>query len=278
MRIFRTAVCVVFAVVTALFGFLYVKDKLGTDSSVPVITVADGVSEVSVNITDEELLDGVTAYDEKDGDITDKLIVESVSKFTDYGVCKVTYAVCDSDNHVATATKKIKYTDYTSPRFYSKDSLCFASNAAIDLSDKIRVDDCLDGDITDNLILTTEDLTPRTEGSYSVKATVTNSRGDTSELDIPIIVESKSPDAPVIELNDYIVYTAKNKKVNVKSFVKSVTDKNGDEIDADVRVDFEPDYSTDGVYKADFYAENGDGDEGHTFMIVVVGSGENEQK
>lgn len=272
VRVFRTAVCVVFAAVTVLFGFLYVKDKLSTDLSVPVIKVDSEISEVSVNITDSGLLEGVTAYDEKDGDITDKIIIESVSKFTDYGLCKVTYAVCDSDNHVATASKKIKYTDYTSPKFYSKEPLCFADNVSIDLSDKIGVTDCIDGDISDNLILTTENLTPRTEGTYSVKATVTNSRGDTAELDIPIIVEEKNSNAPIIELSDYIVYTPKNKKVNIKSYIKGVTDKNGNEIDAEVKVDFEPNYSKSGVYKADFYTENADGYEGHTFMIVVVGS------
>ena len=48
-----------------------------------------------------------------------EVIVESVSRFTDKGVCKVTYAVCDSDNHIAKATRKIIYTDYVSPTFFS---------------------------------------------------------------------------------------------------------------------------------------------------------------
>ena len=55
---------------TALFSVLFIKDKLTADTSRPVITVDSELSEVSVKVTDEELLKGVTAYDEKDeGDI-----------------------------------------------------------------------------------------------------------------------------------------------------------------------------------------------------------------
>ena len=118
MRAFKIAVCVVFVAVTALFSVLFIKDKLTADTSRPVITVDSELSEVSVKVTDEELLKGVTAYDEKDKDITDKIIVESISKFIEKGVCKVTYAVCDSDNHIATATKKMSRERWSATRAF----------------------------------------------------------------------------------------------------------------------------------------------------------------
>lgn len=273
MRIFRVAVCFVFVAVTVLFGVLYAKDKLTADSSFPVITIDSELSEVSVKITEEELLEGITAYDEKDKDITDKIIVESVSKFSEKGVCKVIYAVCDSDNHVATATKKIKYTDYTSPEFYVTSSLCFSVNEIINLSGKIGAKDCIDGDISSNLILTSQNITPRVAGSYSVEATVTNSRGDTSTLEIPVIVEHKNSNAPDINLKSYMVYTDLNKKINPKSYVAGVADKNGKTLDAEVTVKSNVNYSIPGVYTVDFYAEDEDGNEGHSFMVVVVGGG-----
>lgn len=278
MRLFRTAVCIVFVAVTVLFGFLHIKDKITSDSSVPVITVDNELTEVSVKVTDEGLLEGVTAYDEKDKDLTDKIIIESVSKFTEYGVCRVTYAVCDSDNHVATATKKIKYTDYKSPQFYANESLCFSDKQNIDLSGIIGVNDCIDGDISDNLILTTQNLTPREAGEYSVQATVTNGRGDTATLDIPIIVESKEAGAPDIKLSEYIVYTDLNKKINPQKYISEVLDENGEKTDADVSVKSSVNYSKAGVYTVDFYANGNNGSKGHTFMTVVVGGDKNEQK
>lgn len=276
MKIFRVAVCVVFVAVTVLFGTLYVKDKLNTDSSVPVITVDSDLTEVSVSVTDEQLLAGVTAYDEKDGDITDKIIVESVSKFSEKGVCKVTYAVCDSDNHVATAFKKIKYTDYTSPEFYAHGSLCFSVSETINLSGVIGATDCIDGDISSNLILTSQNIVSRVEGNYIVDATVTNSRGDTSTLEIPVKVEPKSITAPEINLKEYIVYTDLNKSVSPKSYIKSVTDKNGNEIDVDVTIKSDINFKAPGIYTVDFYAKDEEGNEGHDFMVVVVGSGDYE--
>ena len=274
MRAFKIAVCVVFVAVTALFSVLFIKDKLTADTSRPVITVDSELSEVSVKVTDEELLKGVTAYDEKDKDITDKIIVESISKFIEKGVCKVTYAVCDSDNHVATATKKIRYTDYTPPKFYMTVAPCFSTNETVNLSGKVGARDAIDGDISDNLVLTSQNFVQRTAGTYIVEATVTNSRGDTAELEIPVTVEHKALNAPVITLSDYIIYSDINRSVDFKSYIKSVSDRNGETPKDEPTVRTNADFSKPGVYTADFYVEDSDKTEGHTSMIIVVGYGE----
>lgn len=274
MRAFKIAVCFIFVAVTALFSVLFVKDKLTTDTSYPVITVDSELSEVSVKVTDAELLKGVTAYDAKDKDLTDKIIIESISKFTEKGVCKVTYAVCDSDNHVATATKKIRYTDYTSPKFYMTTAPCFSTNETVNLSGKVGAVDVIDGDISASLVLTSQNFVQRTAGTYTVEATVTNSRGDTVELEIPVTVEPKPAQAPVITLSDYIIYTDLNKSIDLKRYIKSVTDRNGETPDDEPTVRTNADFSKPGVYTADFYVEDSDKTEGHTSMIIVVGYGE----
>ena len=112
MKLLRIGVLVLFVIVSAVFGWMFIDEKLNADKTVPVITIESELLEVSLEADNEELLKGVSAYDEKDKDITDRIIVESVSNFIDDGVCKVTYAVCDNDNHVAKKTRKIKYKDY----------------------------------------------------------------------------------------------------------------------------------------------------------------------
>ena len=107
MRALRWIVSVLFVVSTVLFTVFYIGEKMTTDHTIPVITVEGELIEVSFNATEEELLQGVTAYDEKDKDLTDRIIVESVSRFFEDGMCKVVYAVCDNDNNVANATRKI---------------------------------------------------------------------------------------------------------------------------------------------------------------------------
>ena len=80
--------------------------------------------------------------------------MESVSKFLGDGICKVTYAVCDNDNNVANATRKIRYKNYESPKFSMNESTCYSIYEKINVSDVITAYDCIDGDITKNIIIT----------------------------------------------------------------------------------------------------------------------------
>ena len=50
---------------------------------------------VGLNATDEDFLQGVKAVDENDGDVTDSLVVESVSNFLGGGRRLVVYAAVD---------------------------------------------------------------------------------------------------------------------------------------------------------------------------------------
>ena len=44
----------------------------------PVISCSTDKIEASINVTDEELLQGVTAYDSEDGDVTSSIVIESI--------------------------------------------------------------------------------------------------------------------------------------------------------------------------------------------------------
>jgi hypothetical protein len=122
----RIAVTVLFILTSIVFCATFLFQKGKEDNTVPVITIETDFIEVKCAATNKDLLKGVTATDEKDGDLTDEVIVESVSRFIEPGVCVVKYAVCDSNNHVARATRKVKYTDYEAPKFKLKNSLCFS--------------------------------------------------------------------------------------------------------------------------------------------------------
>lgn len=87
-----------FAVDAVLIGigvFLYVNQ----DKTAPTITLPETAVVYEEGMTSEELLEEATAYDPEDGDVTDSLLVEKVSKIAD-GRVIVTYAAVDSANHV----------------------------------------------------------------------------------------------------------------------------------------------------------------------------------
>lgn len=266
----RIAVSVLFAVVLAAFSYFYIDHKLSIDETLPVITVEGDMIEVSINATDDDLLQGVSAYDEKDGDLTEKVIVESISKFIETGVCKVTYAVCDENDHVANATRKIRYTDYTPPRFELYNDLCFSVYEGASINGILAALDCLDGNITRDMIVTSSNFVASSTGVFSIDAVVTNSKGDSSSIKLPLIVEDRGLSAPKISLNKYLLKIKVGEQKDYSSFVEEVTDYEGNEISPSVRVVSEVDSGTAGTYLVHYYAVDADGNEGHSVLTVIV--------
>lgn len=272
MRVLRGLIIVLFVVTTALFGVFFVKEKVSTDNTIPVITVEEELIEVSFNATDEELLQGITAYDEKDKDLTDRIIVESVSKFLETGVCKVVYAVCDNDNNVANATRKIKYRNYESPKFAVTEPLCYSIYDKINISDAIKATDCIDGDVSRSIIVTSEDLVGSVAGVFNIDVSVTNSKGDTSNLKLPLVIEDRSLSAPEIELSDYLIYADVNEEIDYASFLVGVESDVQEDIPLEsVRIETNADMSQEGVYSVHYYVTDIKGAQGHSILNVVVG-------
>lgn len=98
--------CVVFA--AAAVVITYSQDK-----TVPVITIGDKEKEVTYYGGDdyEELLAGVTAKDNRDGDVTDKIFVDSIIPVSDGSKAIVRYAVIDKSNNVGIKTRIVNYAD-----------------------------------------------------------------------------------------------------------------------------------------------------------------------
>lgn len=270
MRLLRILILVLFIAATVLFARDWYTYEIKADKTMPVISIDGDMLQVSINATDEELLQGVTAYDEKDGDLTDRVIVESISKFTEVGICKVYYAVCDNDDHVTSVSRKITYTDYTSPRFTLNRSLCFSLLEPIDVAEVIGAQDVLDGDISSNIIITSTDYEYGVIGKYNVKAEVSNSKGDPISLIFPMIVEDRSLNAPVITLSQYLIYVSKGASITPARFFVSALDSY--EVDVRDTLTVENDYNPnkEGVYSFHYYVTDALGRTGHAVLLVVV--------
>ena len=93
MRIMRISVIVLFILTSVAFLGVFTFQKKVEDNTIPVITMEKDFIEVKCNATNEDFLKGISATDEKDGDLTSEVIVESVSRFVEPGVCEVKYAV-----------------------------------------------------------------------------------------------------------------------------------------------------------------------------------------
>ena len=84
------------AILLGVAAFLY----QGLDRTAPVISFSQDELRYSPDLTKAELLEGVTASDREDGDVTDSLLIEKISDTAD-GRVIITYAALDSSNNVA---------------------------------------------------------------------------------------------------------------------------------------------------------------------------------
>ena len=225
MRRLRTLSLTLFIASLILFGINFYRKSICEDKTGPVFQIEDNVIEVSVKDDEKALLKGLTATDAADGDVTDSVIVESISPFTGTGRRIVNYAAFDSDNHVTHAKRELAYTDYRASQFHLSKPLSFAMNAT-NLLDGITVDDCIDGDLTKSVkLMSDEEIDTSHVGEYSARLKVTNSAGGVSYLPVTIEIYDASVQyrRPQLKLTDNVVYIEKGEYFDEKEYLSSIT-------------------------------------------------------
>ena len=270
MKAYRWITTAVFALVLCGFLLFSWQEAKNRDDTYPQIKLDSEQMDVSVSVTEEELLEGVTASDDRDGDLTDRVLVESVSPFIEPGVCKVTYAVSDSSSHVAKASRNIHYTDYTPPRFTLSGPMIVYEDEQVNLRSLVGARDCIDGNISDRIRVVEADSEESLTGNKVFSVQVTNSRGDTASLNIPVFMEEYGRRGPKITLKQALLYVKAGAHPNFQSFVEEVTEEEIPLAGYQVSVSTNFDSRTPGVYSVHYYVTGSDGIEGHTVLTVVV--------
>ncbi len=102
MRKIVAILCTLDVILMALSVVLYLDE----DRTAPVIYMEDVEMEYREGMSDEELLAGVTATDETDGDVTGSLVVEKVSEVGN-GTVIVTFGAKDASGNVEKASRVI---------------------------------------------------------------------------------------------------------------------------------------------------------------------------
>lgn len=244
------------------------------DRSTPEITFDSEALEVSVAVTEEELLNGVTAADKKDGDVTDTIIIESISKMLGDHERIVTYAAFDKDNHVGKAQRKIRYTDYTSPRF-SLDGPLEAGTMNAEMSDilaPLHATDCIDGDLTSQIVVIDTEITSMSADAMTAQyeVQVTNSCGDVTTLKLPVRMQmNTSGSFAEIKLSEYLAYRKVGEAVDPAAFVVSASAGGQEYGVGGVQINSNLDTSMPGVYTVT-YTLSVEGNSTSTDLIIVV--------
>lgn len=283
MKKLKIASLIIFGVSLAaslIFWFTQIRkgDRIG-----PVISMEDQELTVDLDATDQDFLKGVKAVDEKDGDVTSSLVVESVSNFLSGGRRLVVYAAVDSHNNVSRANRIVKYKGYSSPKFYLEQPFCFETSGSTsdkNLLEHLTVSDKIDGNLTNQVkILTNSVVDLYTPGDYPVKLQVTNSAGDTvsCQATIQVYDAADMSNTPFIHLKKYLTYVKKGHKLDARSYISKVCMGGGydSELPGDVdvkkvKIQDEVDYEKAGSYEITYSVKEGKSHTGTVRMIVIV--------
>lgn len=287
MRRIRLAVVGIFVLSLIAFIVFNIVNRVTTDSTPPVITSESDTVTVSVAAEESELLAGLTATDDEDGDLTGEIMISSMSNFTEPGKRTVSYVVFDASNNASTLTRNLEYTDYTAPQIKLTQPLRYGLNEMEDasLTENMSVQDCLDGDITQQIRATFNDGSYiAMAGEYGITVQVSNSAGDTCSVPLTVTVTDPAEESgkyyPM--LSDYIVYAPVGGYVDLTSLLIGLENSSTQYLFADanpsapggiesVAIGGAIDYNTPGTYTVDYQFTSAIGATGTTKLAVVVG-------
>lgn len=257
-------------------AYLFFSQQI-VDNTPPEILFASDALQISVAASDAELMAGVTAWDDRDEDVTASILVEGISGLSSDQLAVITYAAFDQAGNVAKAQRTVQYTDYQSPRFSLSAPLVFRSGSAFNLLHYIGAEDVIDGILNDRIkatLVSTESALSE-EGTHEVEFRVTNSMKDTAYLTVPVDIYPAGMYNATVTLSDYLVYVEQGSRFDDLDYLESF--QKGSETvflkgnSSDVSVSCDSDVNTNfpGTYSVTYTVKSGSYT-GYTRLIVVV--------
>ena len=168
----------------------YIRVDLATpiiENTKPVIVADNKTIEEKDSFNPK---DKVTAYDNEDGDITNKIeIVSNKVDTNNPGNYEVVYKVQDSMNEVATKTITVTILENSAPEITATDKTIIEGEEFDELKE-VTAKDKEDGDLTSK-IKVKENTVKETQGTYKVVYEVSDSKGKTTTKEIKVVVKEK---------------------------------------------------------------------------------------
>lgn len=254
--------------IVAAVAFEYVTDRKSSPQY-PEIKFASQSIDVYVGATEAELLKGVTATDPEDGDVTDSVVIEGISRIVEGTNMKVTYAAFDSQNHVTKAERTVNYIDYVKPHFTMSGPMVFKNARDVSFISLVGAVDIFEGDISGRVKYSLAN-SASIDGAdeYEVKLSVTNKIGDTVTLPITVSILDDYSNSAMITLSDYLVYVQTGSAFDPASYVESYTVR-GNEVDSAKGLKITNNVNTNepGIYTVDYTESK---TKSMTRLLVVV--------
>ena len=259
IRLLRGVSIAALALALALFIAAQVNERMNRDDTLPTITTDSDTIEIPCDYTQEQLLAGISASDAKDGDLTGQVLVGNFTRFIEPGVCDLNYVVFDSSEHMATLTRRVRFTDYHSPRFGLAEPLVFAESTTnnTEVRALFSASDVLDGDLTDWITYVETNAAYNNPGDYTITMEVSNSFGDTVSYAFPIHIYERNTQDFDITLTTPLAYIDQGSSFDPLAYVESIADYSGNKYDPSLlNVTSTVDTATPGIYEVHYEIGN----------------------
>lgn len=213
------------------------EDRKGPELSIP----QDAVVYVAGTDT-ASLLNGVTATDNRDGDVTDTVTIESVIPSASGTEASVTYVAKDSKNNVTKELRKVQYTE---------DPNAAAQPAGAGGADSQSVPD---------------------ENIPTADGTGTAASADNGEAQNEAAIAALSPESPRFYLTQYSVEVERGAELDRLGYVKDIVDDKDsrDELFQGIQISGEVDTNTPGEYALSYHVVDSDGNQSNAAQLKVI--------
>lgn len=258
MRLLERITVLLFAAALVIFIGSKAYSRFFQDTTPPTITCQSDTVEVRLGEDRSALLRGVSAHDDKDGDLTDRIMIQGVTQLIGSNTAKVTYVVFDTANNMASCTRTVRYSDYQKPFFSMDLPAVYTLGSTVTLLDRLYAHDVVDGDISANIRIVSQNVNVKEPGTYSVTAQVSNSLGDLDTVNLKVVIVDDEVLPVLPELTQYIVYLNQGAAFDPAQFLAAP-------LGQAVSVDHDVDTSAPGIYHVSY--TYGDGT---VWMTVVV--------
>ena len=216
---------------------------IGEDRNGPEISVPQEEITYVAGTDTSALLNGVTAQDDRDGDVTDTVTIESIIPNANQTGASVVYVAKDSKNNVTKETRTI---------LYSTDANQAAAQAAAEqvAADQAAAEQAAQGDAAGESAQTTDDGAAQNEAA----------------------IAALSAERPRVYLTQYSVELERGAELNELSYVQDISDDEDsrDELYQGIRISGEVDTNTPGEYTLEYHVVDSDGNNSNVAQLRVT--------
>ncbi|MBC1558540.1 DUF5011 domain-containing protein [Listeria booriae] len=238
-----------------------------TSNDAPTITATDKTLKRGDTF---DALAEVSAADKEDGDLTSDIQVIANDVNPDQeGTYSVTYSVTDSDNNTTTKLINVTVTSNELPVITATDHT-IKKGSNFDPMSEVSATDKEDGDLTNVIKITANNVNTNKEGIYQITYSVTDSDDNTTTKDVTVIVTSN--EKPAIQAEDQTI--KKGTKFDPIADVTATDQEDGDLTKTIEVIRNTVDTTKEGTYQVSYEVIDSDGNIAYKTITVTVTSNE----